>query len=101
VRRPQTFFSSGPVRRHPSIPRGVARHRTRATSVLFVLGCKTRLRALLSGALLTAFAPTLTLHWGVKALLNFSAFSAAGGAPLLGASPNFPFSLDELLQQNG
>ena len=35
-----------------------------------------------------------------KAPLNFSVFSAAGGALLLGVCANFPFSLDELLQRN-
>jgi len=65
-----------------------------------VLGWKTRISALLTGALLIASALTMTLLLGVKAPLTFSAFSSAGGALLLGASPNFPFSLDELLQQN-
>jgi len=67
---------------------------------LLVLGWKTRITALLSGVLLTTFALTMTMALGVKAPLNFSVFSAAGGAPLLGVCPNFPFSLDELLQRN-
>ena len=61
---------------------------------LLVLGWKTRITALLSGVLLTSFALTMTL--GVKAPLNFSVFSAAGGALLLGVSATFPFSLDEI-----
>jgi len=68
--------------------------------LLLVLGWKTRITALLSGVLLTTFALTMTMALGVKAPLNFSVFSAAGGAPLLGVCPNFPFSLDELLQRN-
>ena len=68
--------------------------------LLLVLGWKTRTIALLSGVLLTSFALTMTMALGVKAPLNFSVFSAAGGAPLLGVCPNFPFSLDELLQRN-
>jgi uncharacterized membrane protein YphA (DoxX/SURF4 family) len=68
--------------------------------LLLVLGWKTRITALLSGVLLTTFALTMTMALGVKAPLNFSVFSAAGGALLLGACANFPFSLDELLCRN-
>ena len=68
--------------------------------LLLVLGWKTRMTALLSGVLLTTFALTMTMALGVQAPLNFSVFSAAGGALLLGVCANFPFSLDELLQRN-
>jgi len=68
--------------------------------LLLVLGWKTRITALLSGVLLTAFALSMTMALGVKAPLNLSVFSAAGGALLLGVCANFPFSLDELLQRN-
>jgi len=68
--------------------------------LLLILGWKTRITALLSGVLLTTFALTMTMALGVKAPLNFSVFSAAGGALLLGVCGNFPFSLDELLQRN-
>lgn len=68
--------------------------------LLLVLGWKTRITALLSGILLTAFALTMTLALGIKAPLNFSVFSAAGGALLLGTCTNFPCSLDELLRRN-
>jgi uncharacterized membrane protein YphA (DoxX/SURF4 family) len=68
--------------------------------LLLVLGWKTRITAVLSGVLLTAFALTMTMALGVKAPLNFSVFSAAGGALLLGVSANFPFSLDELFQRH-
>jgi uncharacterized membrane protein YphA (DoxX/SURF4 family) len=68
--------------------------------LLLILGWKTRITALLSGVLLTAFALTMTMALGVKAPLNFSAFSAAGGALFLGVCANFPFSLDELLRRN-
>jgi uncharacterized membrane protein YphA (DoxX/SURF4 family) len=68
--------------------------------LLLVIGWKTRITALLSGFLLTAFALTMTMALGVKAPLNLSVFSAAGGALLLGVSPNFPFSLDEWLRGN-
>jgi uncharacterized membrane protein YphA (DoxX/SURF4 family) len=68
--------------------------------LLLVLGWKTRITALLSGVLLITFALTMTIALGVKAPLNFSVFSAAGGALLLATCANFPFSLDELLRRN-
>jgi uncharacterized membrane protein YphA (DoxX/SURF4 family) len=68
--------------------------------LLLVLGWKTRVTALLSGVLMTTFALTMTMALGVKAPLNFSVFSAAGGALLLGVRADVPFSLDELLQRN-
>jgi uncharacterized membrane protein YphA (DoxX/SURF4 family) len=63
--------------------------------LLLVLGWKTRTTALLSGVLLTIFALTMTMALGVKAPLDFSVFSAAGGALLLATCTNFPFSLDQ------
>lgn len=68
--------------------------------ILLVVGWKTRITALLSGLLLSIFAVTMTLALGVKAPLNFSVFSAAGGALLLGACTHFPYSMDELLRGN-
>jgi len=68
--------------------------------LLLVVGWKTRITALLSGVLLTTFALAMTISLGVKAPLNFSVFSAAGGAFLLGAGANFPVSLDELFQRH-
>lgn len=66
--------------------------------LLLILGWKTRLVALLSGALLAIFALTMTVALGVKAPLNFSVFSVAGGALLL-AARDCPFSLDEVLRR--
>jgi uncharacterized membrane protein YphA (DoxX/SURF4 family) len=66
--------------------------------LLLVLGRKTRIAAFLSGVLLTAFALAMTVALGAKAPLNFSVFSAAGGAFLLATSSEFPFSLDNLLR---
>jgi uncharacterized membrane protein YphA (DoxX/SURF4 family) len=68
--------------------------------LLLVLGWKTRTIALFSGVLLTTFALTMTMALGVKAPLDLSVFSAAGGALLLATSANFPFSLDELVRRN-
>jgi hypothetical protein len=42
----------------------------------------------------------MTMALGVKAPLDSSVFSAAGGALLLATSANFPFSLDELVLRN-
>src|SRR6266480_1143868 len=63
--------------------------------ILLVLGWKTRITALLSGVLLATFALTMTMALGIKAPLDFSVYSAAGGALLLGVSTDFPCSLDE------
>jgi uncharacterized membrane protein YphA (DoxX/SURF4 family) len=68
--------------------------------LLLVLGWKTRTVALLSGVLLTTFALTMTMASGVKAPLDASVFSAAGGALLLATSADLPFSLDELVRRN-
>ena len=65
--------------------------------ILLIIGFKTRLTALLSGVLLMSFGLTMTAALGVKAPLNFSVFSAAGGALLLATCDDFRFSLDELL----
>ena len=66
--------------------------------LLLIIGWKTRIAALLSGLLLTTFAMTMTMALGVKAPLNFSVFSAAAGALLLGVSASFPFTVDEWLR---
>jgi uncharacterized membrane protein YphA (DoxX/SURF4 family) len=68
--------------------------------LFLVLGWKTRITALLSGVLLTAFALTMTVALGVQAPLNFSVFSAAAGALLLATCAEFPFSVDEFLRRN-
>jgi uncharacterized membrane protein YphA (DoxX/SURF4 family) len=68
--------------------------------ILLVLGWKTRITTLQSGVLLTTFALTMTMALGMKSPLDFSVFSAAGGALLLGGFANFPVSLDEYLRRN-
>lgn len=49
-----------------------------------VLGCFLRPAALASAILMTLFAITMVSAIGIKASLNYSVFSAAGGAMLLG-----------------
>ena len=48
-----------------------------------VIGWRTRSAALMSGILLILFGITMTVALGVKEPLNYSVFSAAGGAFLL------------------
>src|SRR5262252_6684767 len=67
--------------------------------LLLLLGWRTRIAALLSGALLMLFALAMTATLGVKAPLNFSVFSAAGGALLLGVCGESPFSVDQVLRR--
>jgi uncharacterized membrane protein YphA (DoxX/SURF4 family) len=62
-----------------------------------LVGWYTRTTALLSGILLVLFGITMTLALGVEAPLNFSVFSAAGGAFVLATCARYPFSVDELL----
>ena len=61
-----------------------------------VIGWHTRTAALLSGILLTLFGVTMAVALGVKAPLDFSVFSAAGGALLLATCTKFPVSADQL-----
>src|SRR5262250_1435946 len=61
-----------------------------------VIGWHTRTAALLSGILLILFGVTMAVAQGVQAPLNFSVFSAAGGAFLLATCTEFPVSADEL-----
>jgi uncharacterized membrane protein YphA (DoxX/SURF4 family) len=68
--------------------------------LLLLVGWHTRITALLSGILLMSFAVAMTLAVGVKAPLDASVFSAAGGALLLAMVERFPFSVDELLQRS-
>jgi uncharacterized membrane protein YphA (DoxX/SURF4 family) len=61
-----------------------------------VIGWHTRIAALLSGSLLILFGVTMAVALGVKAPLDFSVFSAAGGAFLLATFTEFPFGVDKL-----
>lgn len=64
--------------------------------ILLVLGWQTRIAAFLSGVLLLLFAATMTGALGVKAPLDFSVFSASGGAFLLASCAEYAFSIDQL-----
>ncbi len=61
-----------------------------------VIGWHTRIAALSSGILLILFGVTMAVALGVKAPLDFSVFSAAGGAFLLATCTEFPFGVDKL-----
>src|SRR5215469_16624573 len=65
-------------------------------AVLLLLGWQTRTAALLSGVLLLLFAVTMAAALGIKAPLDFSVFSASGGAFLLAGIAEYPFSVDQL-----
>jgi len=67
---------------------------------LLLLGWQTRTAALLSGVLLLLFAVTMAGALGIKAPLDFSVFSASGGAFLLASSTEDPFSIDRLLRDS-
>jgi uncharacterized membrane protein YphA (DoxX/SURF4 family) len=69
--------------------------------ILLLLGWKTRLVALLSGMLLLLFGLTMTGALGIKAPLDASVFSAAGGAFLLAGFPAYPFSVDQFRRHSG
>ena len=64
-------------------------------AILLLLGWQTRIAALFSGVLLLSFALTMTGALGIKAPLDLSVFSAAGGAFLLADGMKYPFSVDQ------
>ena len=65
--------------------------------LLLLVGWHTRATAVLSGLLLLVFAVSMALGLGVKAPLNYTVFTGAGGAFLLATCERFPLSVDELL----
>jgi len=67
-----------------------------ALAIFLLLGWQTRTAALLSGGLLLLFAITYDGGLGIKAPLDASVFSAAGGAFLLASCAEYPFSIDQL-----
>jgi uncharacterized membrane protein YphA (DoxX/SURF4 family) len=71
------------------------------SGVLLLAGWQTRMTALCSGILLMIFGLAMTLALGIKAPLNFSVFSAAGGSFLLATCPAFPFSVDARREARG
>ena len=64
--------------------------------IMLLLGWQTRIAALASGIVLVIFGVTMAAALGVKAPLNFSVFSAMGGAFLLASCAEYPFSIDHL-----
>jgi uncharacterized membrane protein YphA (DoxX/SURF4 family) len=64
---------------------------------LLLVGWHTRATAVLSGFLLLVFGVSMALGLGVKAPLNYTVFTGAGGAFLLATCERFPLSVDELL----
>jgi uncharacterized membrane protein YphA (DoxX/SURF4 family) len=64
--------------------------------IMLIVGWQTRTAALSSGVLLLLFALGMTEATGIKAPLDYSVFSAMGGAFLLAACAEYPFSIDHL-----
>ena len=65
--------------------------------LLLLVGWHTRATAVLSGLLLLVFGVSMALGLGVKAPLNYTVFTGAGGAFLLATCERFPLTVDELL----
>jgi uncharacterized membrane protein YphA (DoxX/SURF4 family) len=62
--------------------------------ITLILGLFTRISAILSGALLTLFAVTMTLALGIKAPFNYSVFTAAAAAFVLASVDCHGWTLD-------
>ncbi|WP_104385882.1 DUF417 family protein [Sphingobacterium sp. HMA12] len=69
-------------------------------ALLLLIGYRTRLAALFSGILLTVFALTMTLSFGIKVTFNYSVWVGASACFLLGSYRDFPFSFDRLMKKN-
>jgi uncharacterized membrane protein YphA (DoxX/SURF4 family) len=67
--------------------------------VALIIGFRVREVAILSGLLLLGFGLGMTIGTGFKRALDFSVFAASGGAFLLAALSDSPFSLDALLRR--
>lgn len=67
--------------------------------VLLIAGFKTRLASVLSGLLLLSFAMSMATGRGIKAPLDYSVFSAAAAAFLLGFWEPDQFTLDRCLKR--
>ncbi|ARJ73939.1 MULTISPECIES: MauE/DoxX family redox-associated membrane protein [Bacillus amyloliquefaciens group] len=67
--------------------------------ILLIIGFKTRITAVLSGAMLIIFALGLTVGTGFKTSLDYSVFSASAGAFILIYFKRIPYSIDALLMK--
>jgi uncharacterized membrane protein YphA (DoxX/SURF4 family) len=64
---------------------------------LLLIGYKTRIAALASGALLLSFALAMTISFGIKAPLDYSVWTAAAASFLLCVIPNYRYSVDQAI----
>lgn len=69
-------------------------------AICLLLGFKTELFARLSGFLLLLFALSMSFSTGVKGALDYSVFSAAGGAFALSLMKDKYLELDNLLSRS-
>ena len=67
--------------------------------ILLLVGYKLRVNALLSGILLCLFALGMSLGFGPKSPLDYSVWTAAGGAFLLSTISSYPYSIDYSLSK--
>lgn len=68
--------------------------------VMLLIGYQTKLAALCSAALLTAFGLTMTISLGIKPPLDYSVFTGIGASLLLAAVAKYKFSVDYLLNKS-
>lgn len=66
--------------------------------ILLIIGYKIKAAAFASGILLLLFATAMAFNLGIKAALDYSVFSAAFGAFLLGTQVRYNWSLDAALR---
>lgn len=65
--------------------------------LLLLVGYKTRIAAVSSGALLLLFALGMTISFGIKAPLDYSVWTAAAGSFLLSTLPTYRYSIDQAI----
>ena len=68
-------------------------------AMLLLLGYKTRISAILSGALLILFASSMTLSLGIKSTFDYSVWIGASACFLLASIGVYPYSLDHYFIQ--
>ena len=64
--------------------------------ILLIIGFKTRLTAITSGFLLSAFALAMTISFGIKPPLDYSVWTGSAASFLLSRIAVYEFSIDNL-----
>lgn len=68
-------------------------------SVCLIIGFKTKQIAFFSGVLLTCFALSMSISFGIKPSLDYSVWTAAAAAFLLSTHTTFQWSLDQFIHK--